>query len=108
MDLLDQIGRELQSRFTFGGIDEFLSACGIKPLAGYSGPNSKWAYAKTVLKDVTDSTLLEIAAELELKPIVAGGVLVLPPRNWQAFYQPYIERQGQSNAAKNLSVCLCY
>ncbi len=109
MDLLDQIGRELQSRFTFGGIDEFLSACGIKPLAGYSGPNSKWAYAKTVLKDVTDSTLLEIAAELELKPIVAGGVLVLPPRNWQAaselkLFISHISRD--KDKAMRLKTCL--
>jgi hypothetical protein len=83
MDLLDQIGRELQRRFTFSEIDGFLSACRIDPPSDYSGTNSKWVYAKTALKDVTNSTLLEIATELELKPIVSGGVLALPPRNWQ-------------------------
>jgi hypothetical protein len=83
MDLLDQIGRELQRRYTFSEIEEFLSACGIKPPTDYSGMNSKWVYSKTALKDAADSTLLEIAGELELKPLVAGGILAVPPRNWQ-------------------------
>ena len=51
MDLLDQIGRELQRRFTFGEIEEFLSACGIAPPKEYNGPNSKWVFAKFALKD---------------------------------------------------------
>ena len=84
MDLVDQLGRELQRRFTFREVDEFLSACGIKPPTGYNGPNSKWAYAKTALKDVADSVLIQIAAELEMSPIAAGDVLPMPPRNWQS------------------------
>ena len=83
MDLLDQIGRELQRRYTFSEIEGFLAACRIKPPVNYSGPNSKWAYSKAALEDIDDSSLIEIATELELKPIVAGP-LALPPRNWQA------------------------
>jgi hypothetical protein len=84
LDLVDQLGRELQSRYTFSQIEEFLTACGIEPPTGYSGPNSKWAYSKAALKDVPDQRLLEIADELQIKPSVAGGTLALPPRNWQA------------------------
>jgi TIR domain len=108
-DLLDQVGRELQRRFTFGGIDEFLSACGIEPQANYSGPNSKWAYAKAALKDVTDSILLEIATELELKPAMIGGTLALPPRNWQAVskFRVFISHISKDkDKAMRLKVCL--
>jgi hypothetical protein len=83
MDLLDQIGRELQRRFTFSEIEEFLSACGIVPPKEYNGTNSKWVFSKFALKDASDSTLLEIASELDLKPVVASKVLALPPKNWQ-------------------------
>jgi len=83
MDLLDQIGRELQQRFTFSEIDEFLSACGIAPPKEYNGPNSKWVFAKFALKDVADSRLLEIASGLDLEPVVASKVPALLPRNWQ-------------------------
>jgi hypothetical protein len=82
-DLLDQIGRGLQQRFTFAEIDEFLSACGIEPPGEYNGPNSKWAYSKIALKDVGDVALLDIAAELGLKPAVGGVLLASPPKNWQ-------------------------
>jgi TIR domain len=84
LDLIDQLGRELQSRYTFSQIEEFLAACGIKAPIGYSWPNSKWAYAKLALKDISDQILLEIADELQIKPSVAGSTLTLPPRNWQS------------------------
>jgi hypothetical protein len=83
MDLLDQIGRKLPIRYEFSEIGEFLSACGIKSPENYSGMNSKWVYSKTALRDVAESILLEIAGELGLKPLVAGGILAVPPRNWQ-------------------------
>jgi hypothetical protein len=84
LDLIDQLGRELQSRYTFSQLEDFLAACGIKTPTEYSGPNSKWAFSKAALKDVSDLSLLEIADELQIKTSVAGGTLALPPRNWQS------------------------
>ncbi len=109
LDLIDQLGRELQRRYTFSQIEEFLAACGIKALIGYSGLNSKWAYSKAALKDVPDQSLLEIADELQKKPLVAGGTLALPPRNWQstAEFRLFISHISRDkDKATRLRTCL--
>ena len=82
MELVDKVSRELQSRFRYHEIDEFLAAFGVSPPTGDIGTNSKWVYSKAALRDVTDALLFEIAGELELGPATAGAAI--PPRNWQS------------------------
>lgn len=67
VNLLDKIGRELQSRWTFSGIDEFLKACGIDTSKQTSDVNSKWVYSKELLADEPEEKLIEIADELGLE-----------------------------------------
>jgi hypothetical protein len=81
LDLIDQVGRELQSRYTYTEIDEFLGAFGIDPPNGVTS-NSKWVYSKAALAKVSEAKLLKVASELDL---VFGGAVVGdpgPPRNW--------------------------
>ncbi|MGN6590659.1 MAG: toll/interleukin-1 receptor domain-containing protein [Sphingomicrobium sp.] len=81
LNLTDQIGRELQSRYGYNEIDEFLGAFGIDPPTGITF-NSKWVYSKAALAKVPESTLLKIASELELA--FMGGLIgdPTPPKNW--------------------------
>jgi hypothetical protein len=83
VDLIEQLGRSLQQRFTYAEIDDFLSACGIKPPQDYGGTNSKRLYSKAALRDVSDAMLLKIASELEA-PTSSGPPVITPPRNWQS------------------------
>lgn len=67
LELVDRIGRELQSRMTYSDIDAYLSSFGISITKETSGVNSKWVYTKELLKDVPDSTILKLADELEIE-----------------------------------------
>lgn len=81
LQLTDQIGRELQSRYSYGEIDEFLAAFAIDPPKEVT-VNSKWVYSKAALAKVPEAKLLKIASELEL---VVGGAGIgdpTPPQNW--------------------------
>lgn len=86
MHLLEQIGSELQSRYTFADIDVFFAALNIstaKMDSQFGGSNSKRVYAKAVLSKVSEPILLKVAEELDLSPspsVMAGAV---PPKNWQ-------------------------
>ena len=80
--LLDKVGRELQSRFTFSDIDVFLAAFGVKPPREGAATNSKWVYSKVALADVTDDILLHIAGELGIAGATSQSVRQSPPRNW--------------------------
>ena len=86
MKLLEQIGSELQSRYTYVDIDAFFAALGIDTTnagAESGGSNSKRVYAKSVLSRVPETTLLKVASELDMMPnsVTLGGAL--PPKNWQ-------------------------
>jgi hypothetical protein len=81
LHLTDQIGRELQSRYGYNEIDEFLGTFGIAPPKDVT-VNSKWVYSKAALAKTPEAKLLEIASELEL---AVKGVAIMdptPPRNW--------------------------
>lgn len=80
--LVDKIGRELQSRFSYTDIDIFLAEFGVKPPTGVTA-NSKWVYSKAALQGHPDDTLLKIASELELPQGTSIIADTTPPRNWQ-------------------------
>lgn len=63
--LIDKIGRELQSRMTYTDIDIYLTAYGIncKESGGVS-VNSKYVYVKSLLANVSDTIVIQIADEL--------------------------------------------
>lgn len=83
MDLISRIGRELQARFTYDRIDEFLAAYNLKG-PGSIDYNSKWRYAREALKDVDNALLVKIAEDLdiEIRAVQAGSAVL--PRNWVA------------------------
>jgi len=68
-NLIDQIGRELQSRMTYSDIDIYLKGFGIDPRAKTEDKsyNSKWVYSKDILAGESDDVILSIADELELE-----------------------------------------
>lgn len=80
--LIDKIGRELQSRFSYTEIDVFLAEFGVKPPTAVT-TNSKWVYSKAALQGHPDDTLLKIASELELSQHGLSIATATPPRNWQ-------------------------
>lgn len=65
INLIDIIGRELQSIMTFSEIDAYFTEYGI-PTDHQPSANSKWVYVKEVLAGVEDEIVLEIANELEI------------------------------------------
>lgn len=67
LSLIDRIGRELQSKFSYTEIDSYLKAYGVDTKKPTSGVNSKWVYTKELLSDEKDSLILRIANELELQ-----------------------------------------
>lgn len=80
--LIDKIGRELQSRFSYGEIDAFLAEYQIQPPQNII-PNSKWVYSKAALSGVPEEIIIKIAAELDMAVAGVTGTLLEPPRNWQ-------------------------
>lgn len=66
LDLIDKIGRELQSRYRYTEIDTFLNAFGVAHPTGSQASNSKWLYTKEALAGVTNKLIKEIAQELEI------------------------------------------
>jgi hypothetical protein len=81
LDLASRIGRELQSRFTFAEIDQFLRSHRIAP--GAVTVNSKWVYSREQVSQAPDEIVLKIADELEVIPSTGGKAVWLPPRNWK-------------------------
>lgn len=76
--LIDKIGRELQSRFSFSDIDAFLSGFGVKKPEGVS-MNSKWVYSKSALSEASNDIILLIAEELDLKTPANANAKVSTP-----------------------------
>jgi hypothetical protein len=84
MDLLETVGSELQSRYTYVDIDAFFAALGISTDNVVTrSSNSKRVYAKAVLARVPETDLLRVASELDLIPSSANYTQVEPPKNWQ-------------------------
>jgi len=88
LELIDKIGRELQSRYTYSEIDAFLAEFGVKPPVQVNS-NSKWVYSKAALGGHAAATVVRIASELGLLPEsqITNEQLTpdngRPPRNWE-------------------------
>ena len=84
MDLLERVGSELQSRYTYTDIDAFFAALDISTSnIDTSGSNSKRVYAKAVLSRVPEATLLQVANELDIVSAGSSFSSTTPPNNWK-------------------------
>jgi hypothetical protein len=81
LDLLERIGSELQSRYTFNEVDAFFAALGIGT-SEFEWGGSKRIYAKEVLAHMPEADVLRVAAELDLVAHGAPVRAVEPPANW--------------------------
>ena len=63
LTLVDKIGRELQSRYTYEEINAFLAEYSISPPQDVTA-NSKWVYSKVALRGAALQTIIKIAEEL--------------------------------------------
>ena len=82
LSIIDKIGRELQSRYTYTEIDAYLNEFGVDtPSEKY--PNSKWVYSKTALQGVPMSTISRIAEDLDLGSVASIAASYVPPANWK-------------------------
>ncbi|MEO9969479.1 MAG: toll/interleukin-1 receptor domain-containing protein [Hyphomonadaceae bacterium] len=66
LDLIDKIGRELQSRYSYEEINGYLTEFGIS-IGDYNGTNSKWVYSKTQLSGQKLELILQIAQDLDIQ-----------------------------------------
>jgi hypothetical protein len=66
IELVDRIGRELQSRMSYSDIDVYLGAYGIETKGIQPSSNSKWVYVKELLANADENLVLSIAEELDL------------------------------------------
>jgi len=64
--LIDDIGRELQSRMTFSEIDTYFETYGI-PTDHQPSYNSKYVYVKEILPKINDEIIIQIANELNIE-----------------------------------------
>lgn len=86
LELIDRIGRELQSRMGYGDIDTYLQAHGVDTKKPTSGVNSKWVYSKELLGGEPESKILKIADELG---VPHNHVVAEPGRTLEAtFWEP--------------------
>jgi hypothetical protein len=107
LELTDKIGRELQRRFGYREIDQFLEAYKISPPNNVTA-NSKWVYSCEALRKAPSDVILKIAEELEIEDIQSVNRLV-PPRNWQgtADFRLFISHISKSkDKATRLKTCL--
>lgn len=86
--IIDRIGRELQSRMSYGEIDTYLKAYGVDVKKTTSGVNSKWVYSKELLGDAKDGVILRIADELQVPHnyVVADAIRTLEATFWEPFH----------------------
>lgn len=82
INLIEKVAGELQSRMTFADIDTYFKAYKIDLFVNKSEVGSKRVYVKELLSQVSEKTLLDIAEELELKPV--SNVLISPEASFWA------------------------
>jgi hypothetical protein len=83
LDLIDEIGRELQRRYTFNDIDSYLAAYGVEPPT-QGDRSSKWVYTKQALRPVaSDGVVLQMAVDLGLRETSIEPDTLALPRSWQ-------------------------
>jgi len=61
LNLIDRIGRELQSRMSYSDIAVYLTGFGVDTSKKTSAVNSKWIYVKELLADVPEEVILQLA-----------------------------------------------
>jgi hypothetical protein len=108
ISLIDKIGRELQSRFTYSDIDTFLSEFHVDPPKSVTS-NSKWIYSKAALQGIPIETIFRIADELGLDPVQVSHGATTPPRNWEGTnkFRLFISHISQDKEkATRLKACL--
>lgn len=66
LELIDRVGRELQSKMTYEDINQYLNAHEVNTKKPTSNSNSKWVYVKELLSDEEDSLIIDIANELQI------------------------------------------
>jgi TIR domain len=87
LELIDRIGRELQSRMSYAEIETYLKAHGVNTKKPTSGVNSKWVYSKELLGDEPEDLVLRIANELG---VPNNYVVAEPGRTLEAtFWEPF-------------------
>jgi hypothetical protein len=88
LGLIDRIGRELQSRMSYGEIDTYLKAHGVNTKKPTSGVNSKWVYSKELLSDEKESVILRIADELQVPHnyTIADSGAAVEATFWEPFH----------------------
>jgi hypothetical protein len=107
IDLLEQIGRTLQARYTFADLHGYFAALNIPTPRETFG--SKRNFAKEALKAAQDETLLKIAEELGLKIHPSQGAAIVPPRNWKdtTLFRIFISHISKDkDKATRLKACL--
>ena len=75
-NLIDDIGRHLQSKMTTTDINVYLGGFGVKN-DGTTMAQSKWVYTKDLLSNVDDQTIFQIAIDLGLEipvPEFSGSI----------------------------------
>ena len=80
LEVIDRIGRELQSRYTFGEIDAYLAEFGVPRLGGVSR-TSMWIYLKTALSGAPLDTITRIVEDLDMGSLARAVASHSPPRN---------------------------
>lgn len=88
LELVDRIGRELQSRMSYADINVFLKAYGVDTKKPTSNTNSKWVYVKELLSDEADGLVVRVADELGLAHnfAVADFNAALDATFWEPFH----------------------
>ena len=86
LDLICDIGRELQDRYTYTDLYSYLAAFGVAQLED-GATNSKWVYTKEALATEDLETVLSIARDLDLlaeeeEPPYRATDPLQPPQNW--------------------------
>lgn len=109
LDILNQVGRELQARYTFREIDDYLGALGIDTPETFP-TNSKWVYSKAMLAKASDKVLAEIAEDLGLGGSVAAVLAQAnPPGLWRFSddFRLFISHASKDkDKAQRLKTCL--
>ena len=77
---IDRIGRELQARYTFADIDNYLQAFGVATPNEFG--SSKWSYVKQTLASADLSTIDRIIDDLGLGSLAQVAAQANPSAHW--------------------------
>ena len=122
MNLMDKIGRELQSRMSYSDIKVYLQSLGIDCNKETSNINSKWIYVKDLLASESDETIIKIADELKIEHdykivtpsdgVISEKLTTVDSASIQTTWQKALERrltdaEGAITSARTLLEAVC-